>query len=285
MNSLSIYKLNTKVLFTEESLAEIERLTFTPCGEFDASKTGFSSTVDGTLVAEISGNTVLVVTQQEKKPNRNQVKVKLEERVKAFEEKMNVKANKDDKSSMEAEIVRSLLPNVFPNKEVHTTVIFTDEYLLVESGSPKKAEDIVSMLRSVLGSLQAIPLQTVKSPEEVLGSIIVKNTTEFLMGEKIVISTDNGSQKGKSSFAKDNVYDQETKRLVNSGSFVDTIQLGLEDTLFTIKADLSISGIKFSKSFLSEVDKSDEAGSFILKMGEIELLVAELVETMGGIVE
>lgn len=284
MKAIITYKLQTPVAFSEENIAEIERLAFTPCGENDLSTSGFSPTVDGELVSNISGNTVVVVTTQKKTPNKNQVKVKLAARIKEFEEKFGSKVNKEDKESMQGEIVRSLLPQTFPDKEVHTTVVFTKDYLLVEAASYTKAEDITDKLRAVLGSLQATPLQTVKNPEDVLGDIILDNKTEFTMGNKIVISTDDGENKGKSSFANDNVFDNEPKRLIKTGSFVDVINLGYESMSMNVKPDLSIGGVKFDKEFLSEVDKGDEAGSFIIKMDEIELMVEELVTTMGGLI-
>lgn len=285
MKSLICFKLQTPVTFTEENIAEIERLAFTPCKDNDLSSTGFSNTVDGTLVSEISGNTVVVVTQQVKKPNPSEVKAKVNKRIVKFEEQFGKKVNSADKDSMKGEVIRELLPTTYPNEPVHSTIVFTKEYVLVEAGSYAKAEDLLVILRTVLGSLPAIPLQTVNIPEEILGDIVVDNKTEFTMGNKVVISTDDGENKGKSSFAKDNVFDNEPKRLIKTGSFIDVINLGYESMTMNVKPDLSIGAIKFDKEFLSEVDKDDTAGSFILKMGEIELMVVELVETMGGLSE
>ena len=289
MKAILTFALKAPISFTEENITEVERLKFTPCKENDLSVTGFSETVAGDFVSDISGNTVLVVTTQCKKVNKNELKAKLKVRIEKFEDKFG-KVTKEDTDSMSGEIVRELLPKTYPEEPKDSLVVFTDSLLLIEAASYDKAEEIVGYLRNILGSLPAIPLQTTKNPDEVLGDIILDNKTEFTLGNKVIISTDcvdkeGKPHKGKSSFAKDNVTDAETKRLIKTGSFVDVINLGYEQMSFNLKPDLSISGVKFDKDLTSDVDKDDGYGSFLLQLNEIELMVTELVDTFGGIVE
>lgn len=281
MKSLVTYTLATPLLFTADQLEDHK---FVECGTFDASRSGWSPTIEGDYIMELSGDVdVLRFTTQSKKVNKAEVERKLKVVVDSYVQECGTKPNKSELKTMEAEVTESLIPTTTAGKEQHATVIITKTKVYVE-GSYKQAELILANLRAILGSL---PVQVVEVSENVTGklTIMVKdelNTDKFVLADKVSLVTPDELKVSQTSGS---VYGSEAVDLATNGAAVTSLQLEYNSfTLFTLKDDFSISGIKFSKDLVANLEKEDEVGSVILQVQEVIKLVDDLIEEFGGLV-
>ena len=282
MKSLVTYTLATPLLFTA---TQLEDHKFTECGTFDASRSGWSPTIEGGYIMELSGDVdVLRFTTQSKKVNKAEVERKLKVVVDSYMQEYNTKPNKSELKTLEAEVTESLIPTTTAGKEQHATVIITKTKVYVE-GSYKQAELILANLRAILGSL---PVQVVEVAENVTSKLttMVKdelNTDKFVLADKVSLLTPDELKVSQTSGS---VYGSEAVDLAANGATVTSLQLEYNSfTLFTLKDDFSISGIKFSKDLGANLEKEDEVGSAILQVQEVIKLVGDLIEEFGGLVK
>jgi recombination associated protein RdgC len=283
LKNLVVYNLATPVVFTAEQL---EQHQFTQCGDHDASRSGWSPTVEGGFIMEMSGGVdVLRYTTQEKKPKKAEVKRKLKVVVDAYGTTYGNQPNKPELHTMEAEVVEALLPFTPADDEKHTTVVITPTKVYVE-GNHKQAELILASLRGILGSLPVTPLEVAQNVSQKLTRMVSDeiNTDQFVLGDKVTMVTPDELKLSQTSGS---LYGSEAISLVqDSGATVTSLQLEYNSfTLFTLKDDLSISGIKYSKDLTSELEKDDEVGTVTLQVSEVIKLVDDLVAEFGGALE
>lgn len=281
MKNLVVYTLATPLSFTADQL---EAHKFTQCGVHDASRSGWSPTVEGEFIMDMSGDVdVLRYTIQVKKPNKSEVKRKLKVAVEEYQATYGNHPNKTELKTMEAEVTEALLPLTPADEEKHFTVVISPTKVYVEANY-KQAELIMESLRRVLGSLPIQVIEVSENASKRLTEMVAEelNTDKFVLADKVSLVTPDEL---KVSQTNGSVYGSDAVSLVNdSGAMVTGLQLEYNSfTLFTLKDDLSISGIKYSKDLTSSLEKDDEVGTLILQVTEIINLVDDLVEEFGGL--
>lgn len=281
MKNLVVYTSATPVVVIESQLQEHQ---FTQCGNHDTSRSGWSPTVEGGFIMEMSGGIkVLRYTTQEKKPKKAEIKRKLKVAVAEYEDTYGNSPNKSELKTLEAEVTEALLPSTPADEEKHFTVVIAPTKVYVEAGY-KQAELIMASLRSVLGSLPIELLEVSEDATKRLTEMVSEeiNTDKFVLADKVSLITPDELKVSQTSGS---VYGSDAVSLVNeSGATVTSLQLEYNSfTLFTLKDDLSLSGIKFSKDLTSELESGDEVGTLILQVTEVVNLVNDLVDEFGGI--
>ena len=281
MKSLVVYKLVSAVAV---GASQLEENAFTECGTFEASRSGWSPTIEDGFTMELTGGVqVLRFTTQVKVPNKAEVKRRVNSAVEAYVLEFGNKPNKSEMITMEAEVKEALIPLTPANEPKHFNVVISPTNVYVEGGY-KQAELILANLRAILGSLPVLPLELATDTSKKLTDMVKDeiNTDKFVLGDKVAYIT---SDELKVSQTSGSVYGSDAVTHVEDGATVTSLQLEYNSfTLFTLKDDLSLAGIKFSKDLTSDVEDGDQVATVILQVTELISLVDDLVLEFGGLV-
>ncbi|AHK11169.1 RdgC-like exonuclease [Shewanella sp. phage 1/4] len=281
MKSVVVYELKSPVVILADDL---ESSKFIECGAHDASRSGFSPTIEDGYVMDLAGDVkVLNYTTQVKVPNKAEVKRQIKAKVSAYKDQFGGEPNENELAEFEAQIKEGLLPLTPANEPKTVTVLVSPTKVYVE-GNYKQAEVILDHLRNILGSLP-VELLNLSKPLTVTLTAMVKdelNTDLFVLGDKV---TYVNADELKVSQTSGSVYNSDAVQHTADGATVTSLQLEYSGlTMFTLKADMSISGIKFAKDLTAEVESGDEVGTVTIQVKEVINLVDDLIEELGGVI-
>lgn len=116
------------------------------------------------------------------------VRVALRERIEAYRQKMNRTPGKRVRDQLKDEVLHELLPRAFVKPGRSAAYIDTQARLLVvDSGSDKPGESLLSKMRDALGSFPAEPVATEESVSGVLTRWVLENRGEggFELGDEV----------------------------------------------------------------------------------------------------
>lgn len=282
MKTITLYELKKDSdfkydLLAEETLASYE---FSPCGELDKRKVGFvpcvtSSTFVDKINTKHHNYTVVCIQEQKKTPEKYLIDeyVSVKER-----EYLNEVGDEPDKSTLKVwkeEGTDIILKTTYPKQPKQYTVAFRSDGLVLVEAKGKLAEDLLSFVRKVLGTLPVVPKQTETSVTDLMDEMVkTSEKSIFTLGDKVSLEDDEGLSH---ILSKGSVYSSDAEDYVKDGMFVTSLELEYDGTTtFTLKDDLVMDGFKFDKDFLEE-EKDSEAGTMILKLNEIDKVVDEIL--------
>lgn len=278
MKSVAVYKLTKDINVTDEALGEF---LFSPCGDYDLRKMGFSPTFDGTLVTEVNDKVIFNVSVSEKKPKKSEINRRVSVLKSEYFEEYGKKAGKKTIDSFVEEITMDLLPLTFAEETKHFTIFVQGEFLYVEAASWSKAEDFTALLRTALGSLAILPLAFKNPVHEQMARMIEKEVSEtIVLGNRATLLT---SEERKWSEIG-TLYQSEAQSLIRAGAEVKSLEMIHDGVLtFTLKDDQMITGIKYYSGMFDDFEEGDVTGTVLLKLEEVSKGVNELIREFGGL--
>lgn len=255
-----VYELN-KDNFLDKNIIElaINARPFVPCGNTDSTKSGWISPYgedpDSPLFIDINGQILLRLKKEIKILPSSVVKQALDEKVKTQEAQLNRKLKKAEKLTLKDEIFIDLLPRAFSKYQFFWLWIDTKhKRIIIDSGSFKQAEDILSLLRKEMGSLAVTPFST-EIPLEKIMTKWVREELQFpplLLGDEIELKDaleENATVKCKNQ----DIASNEIFVHIDAGKQVNKVKL-IDDrgVLFILNRDYTIKRIKFNATILDQ---------------------------------
>ncbi|MDX3774686.1 recombination-associated protein RdgC [Chromatiaceae bacterium AAb-1] len=160
--NVRVYKVSaplpTDTAVIEEALSAFR---FTPCTGQEAVKTGFTYPLHPSIKHYCHQNQQLLffaVKRQEKVLPAAVINEELEPRIEAMAQEKGRPLSRKEKQSLKEDLVQSLLPRAFSRSQVtHGYYDAEHQWLVINSSSAGKAEDVLALLRKALGSLPALP--------------------------------------------------------------------------------------------------------------------------------
>jgi recombination associated protein RdgC len=179
--NLTVFRLTEAFTLTAEELEEkLSALAFHPCGSHDEFSLGWVSplgTKDAPLVHSANHFMMVCTKKEERVLPTSVLNEMLAEKIAEIEEEQGRKLSKKDRTALKDELIFELLPRAFTfSRKLYAYIDVKGGFLIVDSASTNKAEDLVSLLRKCLGSLPAVPLNTVKKP--------IATMTEWLLTQQ-----------------------------------------------------------------------------------------------------
>ncbi|WP_368927394.1 recombination-associated protein RdgC [Proteus columbae] len=294
--NILVYRLNKGIALSMDELEQqLASLAFTPCSSQDMTRTGWVSPMGdrGEALIHVAGKQVMMCARKEDKIlPATVIKQALQDKVEKLEGEQGRKLKKTEKATLKNEVVHTLLPRAF--SKFSQTFIWLDlekQLVIIDSGSAKRAEDNLALLRKTLGSLPVVPLNfnesvELKMTEWVRSGELPAGFTLMDEAELKAVLDEGGVIRCK----KQELVSDEIATHIEAGKFVTKLSVDWEDRLqFMLCDDGSIKRIKFSETLREQnddIDKADFAqrfdADFILMTGELSALIERVTEVLGG---
>ncbi|MDP5190608.1 recombination-associated protein RdgC [Rheinheimera baltica] len=160
--NVRVYKLSaplsTDMAVWEQALTEFR---FTPLSAQDAVKSGFSFPLHASIKQYCHACQHMLffaVKRQEKILPAAVINEEMQPKLETLEQEKGRPLSRKEKQSLKEELQQSLLPRAFSRSTLTQGYYDAEnQWLVINSGSAGKAEDVLALLRKALGSLPALP--------------------------------------------------------------------------------------------------------------------------------
>lgn len=301
--NLLVYRMTEATAFHSRS-DELNELLATKAarlpGPAELSCVGFSEPlgIDDEYVEHIRANTMtLCVNFAERMLPGKIVRQRVMAKVKEIEDNEERKVFAREKNQIKDSVVAEMLPRAFIDQK-HVRVMIIGPYIVIDSTSAKKGEEILSLMRSVLGTLGVRPVNVKNTP--------IDPFTRWFTGEKLP------AKFGLTGDFKANSQNDEIDSITGKGTSPETeglsdlvaefnrrvIVLGMtwrtsmdEKVSFTVNEMIGIKGIKWPDALMdmAAADAGEEAdkinlmrATMLLLSAEIGQLITDLLDALGG---
>ncbi|MCX7066671.1 MAG: recombination-associated protein RdgC [Methylococcales bacterium] len=293
--NLSIFRLTEAFTLTAEELEEkLAVLTFRPCGSHEDFTLGWVSPIGkaAPLVHSANGFMMICTKKEERVLPASVLNEMMQEKIEETEEAEGRKLSKKERTAIKDELIFELLPRAFTfSRKLYAYIDVKGGFLVVDSGSSKSAEDLLSLLRKCLGSLPAVPLNTVEKP--------IATMTEWLISQqtpKDVTVEDECELRapeeagGVIRCKRHDLSLPEIKNHLDIGKQVIKLALNWDDRLsFILDENLSVKRLKFLdliQDQVTETNTDDEAARFDVDFSimslELANFIPRLLDIFGG---
>jgi recombination associated protein RdgC len=293
--NLSIFRLTEAFTLTPEELEEkLAVVAFRPCGSHEDFSLGWVSPIGkaAPLVHSANGFMMICTKKEERVLPASVLNEMMQEKIDETEEAEGRKLSKKERTAIKDELIFELLPRAFTfSRKLYAYIDVKGGFLVVDSGSTKSAEDLLSLLRKCLGSLPAVPLNTVEKP--------IATMTEWLLTQKtpkdvkIEDECELRAPEEAGGVIRCKRHDlslPEIKNHLDIGKQVIKLALNWDDRLsFILDENLSVKRLKFLdliQDQVTDTDAHDEAARFDVDFSimslELANFIPRLLEIFGG---
>ncbi|WP_151883333.1 recombination-associated protein RdgC [Pseudomonas putida] len=295
--NLLTYRLTQEVPFEPEALeAALASKPARPCASQELTTYGFVAPFgkgeDAPLV-HVSGEYLLIAARKEERilPS-SVVNDAVKEKVEEIETEQMRKVYKKERDQIKDEIIQAFLPRAFIRRSMIFAAIAPRlGVILVNSASAKRAEDLLSTLREVMGSLPVRPATVKVAP--------VATMTDWVKSQQAAEGfhvldecelRDTAEDGGIVRCKRQDLTGEEIQLHRSTGKVVTQLALAWQDKLsFILDDKMVIKRLKFEELLQeqAEQDGGDEAAqqfdaSFQLMMMTFAEFLPVLFEALGG---
>lgn len=295
--NVHVYLLKEGFEYTQAQLEEaLAAHRYRPCGSLEVAVQGWHPPLGGgSEQLCFSSNACLLVClrREEKLLPASVVNQVLADRVNQIELEEARSVGRKEKKDLKENIYQELLPRAFSRSSLSYAYVDPQSgWVLVDSASPKRAEDLLSQLRGSLGSLPARPLGVKQSAAEVM--------TRWLHGEALpgdlVIGDqcelrDPDEEGAIVRCRRQDLGGDEIQAHLDAGKRAVQLAVEWEGKVSCLVTDQpALKRIKFADELVEEAADSggDDAAArldadFTLMSMELRRLLARLIEVFGGV--
>jgi recombination associated protein RdgC len=294
--NLSVFRLTEAFTLTPEELEKkLEPLAFRPCGSHEEFTFGWTSPLGKTgqqLTHNVNDFIMLCGKKEERVLPAAVINEIVQEKIIEKEEHEARKLSKKERTEIKDEIIFDLMPKAFTfTRKIYAYVDPKGGWLVVDTASAKSAEDLLSMLRKSLGSLPAVPLNTIDKP--------ITTMTDWLLNNKapdditIEDECELRSPEEAGGIIRCKRHDlalPEIKNHLDTGKEVIKLAVSWADRLsFIIDENLSVKRLRFLdliQDQVADIETDDEAAQFdvdfSIMSAELSSFLPRLIELFGG---
>jgi recombination associated protein RdgC len=294
--NLSIFRLTEAfTLSSEEFEQKLESMSFRPCGPHEESAFGWTSPLGKTsqqLVHSANGFFMLCGKKEEKVLPAAVVNEMVQEKILEAEDKQGHKLSKKERTALKDELIFELLPRAFTfSSKTYAYIDPKGGWLIVDAASAKKAEDLLSSLRKCLGSLPAVPLNTIEKPITTMTAWLINNQApEDITIEDECELRSPEEEGGIIRCKRHDLTLPEIKNHLDTGKEVIKLAVNWADRIsFIMDENLSIKRLRFLdliQDQVTNVETNDEVERFDVDFSimslELSNFLPRLMELFGG---
>ena len=295
--NLLTYRLTQEVPFEPEALeAALASKPARPCASQELTTYGFVAPFgkgeDAPLV-HVSGEYLLIAARKEERilPS-SVVNDAVKEKVEEIETEQMRKVYKKERDQIKDEIIQAFLPRAFIRRSMIFAAIAPRQgVILVNSASAKRAEDLLSTRREVMGSLPVRPATVTIAPVATMTDWVKSQQAAegFYVLDECELR-DTAEDGGIVRCKRQDLTGEEIQLHLSTGKVVTQLALAWQDKLsFILDDKMVIKRLKFEELLQeqAEQDGGDEAAqqfdaSFQLMMMTFAEFLPVLFEALGG---
>ncbi len=295
--NLLVYRLTQDIPFDAEALeTALATKLARPCASQELTTYGFVAPfgkgADAPLV-HVSQDFMLISARKEERilPGsvvRDAVKEKVEE----IEAEQMRKVYKKERDQIKDEIIQAFLPRAFIRRSATFAAIAPKlGLILVNSASPKRAEDLLSTVREVIGSLPVRPLSVKIAPTAVMTDWVKtqKAADDFYVLDECELR-DTHEDGGIVRCKRQDLTSEEIQLHLSTGKQVTQLSLAWQDKIsFVLDDKMVVKRLRFEELLTNEAEENggeDDLGqqdaSFTLMMLTFGEFLPALFEALGG---
>lgn len=294
--NLTLYRFTEDfTLAPDEFEQKLKQMPFRPCGQQEESSFGWTAPlgrISDQLVHNTNGFMMMCAKTEEKVLPAAVINELVQEKILDAEDREGRKLSKKERTAIKEEICFELLPRAFSfSRKTYAYIDPQNGWLIVDSSSAKKAEDLLSNLRKCLGSLPVVPPVTTEKPSAVMtqwlliqdapGDISIEDECELRSPEQ-----EGGIVRCK----RHDLTLPEIKNHLDTGKQVIKLAISWADRFsFVVDENLSIKRLRFLdliQDQVADIETSDEAEQFDVDFSIMSLELANflprLMELFGG---
>lgn len=270
----------------------LDSLRFSECGATQLESDGWvepRGEKHGPLLESIAGHLVLKLCVERKAVPASVVKTRLEERLDKVEQDTGRRPKGKQAKEMKEEIVHELLPRAFPKRS--TTWVWIDpkaRFVVINAGSSKKADGIVSKLVELLGGGFAVsPLQTQLSPATAMADWLkTKEAPAGFTVDRECELKQPDSEKSAVKYSRHTLDIDEVGEHIQQGKVPTQLALTWNSRVsFVLTELLAIKKIKLLDVVLEGNSNPQDKGfdtDVAITTGELGQLIPDLIDALGG---
>ncbi|MBO0368709.1 recombination-associated protein RdgC [Pseudomonas shirazensis] len=294
--NLLTYRLTQEVPFEPEALeTALASKPARPCASQELTTYGFVAPFgkgeDAPLV-HVSGEFLLIAARKEERilPS-SVVNDAVKEKIEEIETEQMRKVYKKERDQIKDEIIQAFLPRAFIRRSMIFAAIAPRQGLiLVNSASAKRAEDLLSTLREVMGSLPVRPVTVKAAPSATMTEWVTSQAAEDFHVLDECELRDTHEDGGIVRCKRQDLKSDEIQLHLGNGKVVTQLALAWQDKLsFVLDDKTVIKRLKFEELLQeqAEQDGGEEAqqqfdASFLLMMMTFKEFLPALFEALGG---
>jgi recombination associated protein RdgC len=295
--NLSLLRLTEKFTLTSETLQErLETGRFQACTSLQPMSYGWVPPVgkdDAPLVHAANGCFMICAQREEKILPAQVINEVLAEKISEIEERKGTTVRKKERDALRDEIIHDLLPRAFSfSRRQYAYLDPATGWLIVDSASLKKTEELASWLRRSLESLPVTPPAVSERPAAVMTRWLAE---EGALPADIAIENECELRATDEEGAvirckKHDLAAPEIQNHLEAGKEVVKIAVNWNDRLsFVLDETLGIKRLRFLdlvQEQAADVEAEDAAerfdADFSIMSGELAAFLPRLLELFGG---
>lgn len=294
--NLRLFQLAESFDLTAEALHEqLEADRFTPCGGLQTHSAGWVSPLgrDQEQLAHAANGCIMVCMRREERVlPAAVVREELAEKVAQIEAEEGRQVRRKEQQKLKDDIIHDLLPRAFTrSSHLYAYIDPRNGWIVVDSATAKKAEDLTSLLRQSLGSLRARPFDVAQSPTALMTGWLTGDGPErFEIGDECELRepVEGGSV---IRCRKQDLQADEIINHLEAGKLVTKLAVSWDERLSCILADdVSIKRLRFLDLVMEEageVQADDDIArfdaDFALMSLELSRFIPAWLAAFGGL--
>lgn len=286
------YRLTGELPSVEELESAFSEYPSNLCTPTQLSTTGFARAGHTeNLIHTVNGMHLVRVLKHERVLPAAVIKDALDKKIAEIEKNESRKVYGKEKKQLKEDIVFTLTRQAFQrSKSTYAAIDMAAGLIYVDAFSAGAAEEVLSLMRSALGSLPVRPVSA-KMPLNVTATNWIRGVKlpdSLKVGETFKLSDDVSRVNAKHY----STHNDSVQELVNDGMSVEQIELHWQDKLtFLLDESFAIKRLAFSGTLLAQA--SDDAGensdveayfdaSFVLMMLTMREFIPSMLHALGG---
>jgi len=290
--NLAIYRFTEPYTSTVEDMEQmLLQHQFRACGGHDEFSLGWVSPLGNAsdaLVYTANGFIMVCLKKQEKVIPASVINEMLQEKITEIEEQEARKLAQKERSRLKDELIFELLPRAFSfSRKTYAYIDRQGGWLVVDAASPKKAEDLLSLLRKSLGSLPVAPISASVKPAGVMTEWLLNNSApkNFQIEDECELR----SPEEEGAIIRCKRHDlalPEIKNHLDSGKQAIKLALSWAERLcFMLDENLSVKRLKFLDLIQEQLDDINASNDMEMFDADFAIMTSELAEFLPRLLE
>ncbi|GAA0815351.1 recombination-associated protein RdgC [Colwellia asteriadis] len=263
---------------------------FTPLGSTEIAHFGWVNALGkhgDSVLHHANGNFLICARKEEKILPAPVIKDMVEEKVNLLEQEQGRGATKKEKEQFKEDIIFELLPRAFSRiTDTHAYISPANNIIVINSSSRGKAEDLLALLRKVLGTLPVTSFQPEVGVDETMTDWLTERNlgANFQLGMEAEFNA-LGDDGAVVRVKNQDLTSDEINAHLDADKYVVKVSLEWDESLsFILCDDLAVKRLKFYDVLQEQNDDIDSDdilakldADFALMSGELNRFITDLL--------